>query len=1661
MATFDTQGPYLNDLASGSAGEPGQRDANTTVLSMLVEVGSVTPGQAVGYGGSDRSVRLGGSGFAGVVQLNKSALFPSIPAGQYVSVLRSGTIKVAVSTSVTVDDTVTFDPATGAIGAGLSEAIPNAAFTRAASAGSIVMLFLDRDASKPADGGSAGPTVPSWTAQPFFTASSPTVGDTIIIDPGDLSGTQPITIEVEYFRLAGVDKSGELSGLSWDSTGETAGTVTARLRATNAGGPVLSAEITVDLAAAQTGGNSYTASVADFGTDEIVFDTGAAFGRSQATIPITVPTTNAPNGTDLEARSVLASDGTTVVEDWKVIGQAAGGSCNGSFAATQAAGGDDWILLEVRVVGSDQAPARMTTKCDIGHVVAVMGQSELDRLFITTGGSYSGTFTSTEQFPVIVGDATYTPDTPGNPVTGFTVTKDFIASGSGIAVKMQHYADAWLKNGVTRKVKTIDLTQSAHGRFQLSDDTEPNRRWTDFVACLNAAGWADGVRPGVIIDMWTNADVVFATDFMTAYKPFYTGIKADGSDYTLGDGITVETFPGTPGVDDVTIQHDHILFDLGGNGQGLFDPAVTKIILCHHRYDPYATDMDNALIDGSKDVVTDMWAQELIREAYDGLLADPDLSQIMERGTEPLNYENGSVTGGGASWGDQIHPGQGPDGLQLFARHLAHAAMRACGVVPATVPEFDTVSFDPAGAHADFSWSGGNITTTRKLRGLADPSPAPGPHWTDVFGFEFNDIPVERAELQPNGSVRVYVPAAEAPADWSRDRFFFGRGGGSGVLLPIADPLEGAWLNYPVVDADSLGVAGLYDDTAQSTGGIAVRPLRALPSDLAAPDAFRAAAVNTQDAWFRDPNGISVAAGGDATQLHAELEMAFRSTQHLVRLLGIADDVDLFVNRSLETRTMVWAAGGSATASSFAPVPGVRYTVKLAADMIADTLRVYANDTLVIDDALGGVQNRFINGAQINVLGNVDAADGTIITPDAEFISFRCWVNENTVDDSTPATAPHKEILASSGVAALDADPWRQAGGTIVPFDQGASAPETPPIPADTVYIDSNTAFETYLAEGKADPQSKDGDEVVFAPDLEITVSGTGWQGGFNATPQKRIWRSLDPTRPASFKNGMSIRSTRHSDDADLGNMDILDIEVDMTAAATLLPPEQDNDQTDAIAISIAQSANGNRVRDVKFAGLGFEGPFPNYLLVNQDASKQVIGISGFCWEGLTVEGCSWRRMSTGLILGGRNIKVGRNRYKGNAEDFLRLSVARFKVGGVDVYDWTEDVVVPDNVFGAANSKNRLHPDLVQFSKTYAGGAAPDGLGIRRMTFRGIVTYEGEALDCPIYPTARDGGFAAGGMFGANSGRVVSALPASPTKGIVYRLTDTAGGIYTLPDPALYAIGDRFAIQLEATAETYNTWTIQPPPGVTLSVNQGPASVPGFDLVKPNMTVELLVISATEWQLIPKLPNNNMYQSNMVGAQGSFVDIAFINCVHITQGSITIRIEGNWQNVLVDGCLLARTLPGDRTGNGIANEFADGYFPQGNNPGVVCKNGHNVVVRNCIAASINSTNGTGTNITVENNHILDYSDEAGIRALYPAITTSGDGIAQFPESESEVVTLFRPAAGSSVDSNAQGPLRADAANDRHPFAWVATHTAGPGQTNSGIDYSHGDYPVAA
>lgn len=95
--------------------------------------------------------------------------------------------------------------------------------------------------------GGVTPLAPSFSVQPSFDAGSYTVGDTITFDEGTAGPSA--TLAVETLTLGGVDKSGELSGTSWDSTGESAATIALRISATNSGGTTLSNTINVTLVA--------------------------------------------------------------------------------------------------------------------------------------------------------------------------------------------------------------------------------------------------------------------------------------------------------------------------------------------------------------------------------------------------------------------------------------------------------------------------------------------------------------------------------------------------------------------------------------------------------------------------------------------------------------------------------------------------------------------------------------------------------------------------------------------------------------------------------------------------------------------------------------------------------------------------------------------------------------------------------------------------------------------------------------------------------------------------------------------------------------------------------------------------------------------------------------------------------------------------------------------------------------------------------------------------------------------------------------------------------------------------------------------------------------------------------------------------------------------
>lgn len=84
---------------------------------------------------------------------------------------------------------------------------------------------------------------PVWDPLPFFVDPEPTVGDTVVLNEGSVSGE---TIVFEELLIGTTDVTNDLSGLSWDSSGQSAGTLTAEFSVTTSWGTVTQ-QITAEL----------------------------------------------------------------------------------------------------------------------------------------------------------------------------------------------------------------------------------------------------------------------------------------------------------------------------------------------------------------------------------------------------------------------------------------------------------------------------------------------------------------------------------------------------------------------------------------------------------------------------------------------------------------------------------------------------------------------------------------------------------------------------------------------------------------------------------------------------------------------------------------------------------------------------------------------------------------------------------------------------------------------------------------------------------------------------------------------------------------------------------------------------------------------------------------------------------------------------------------------------------------------------------------------------------------------------------------------------------------------------------------------------------------------------------------------------------------------
>lgn len=458
-----------------------------------------------------------------------------------------------------------------------------------------------------------------------------------------------------------------------------------------------------------------------FSRDRTLFDSGAAFGRDVAEIPL--------SGTGTEGETVqlrfLCEDGTvTNWEDAAVI--LAGGVWQATASHSRRA---DWIRPQVRIKSEPATRALGANRFGVGHVIALWGQSEMVRIRSLAHDQLPAE-------PLLADDMVQAIWMDGAPVLKHLTDTDPHTAA------LAAMANVFLAERPNDKVAIVFHAVSGTGFRQLVDDSNPARDWQDD-ADLHAFATADGQHVGLPAVSWFASPGALADNYDDALFPLFTGKTLDGTPVTFPAQITY----GASG----SFMADHWFGEL-------YDPAHTRWVpFGPHRFD-ISEDMQSAKVTALGAMKENLANKQAARVAWRDMVANPNAGNwFLPLGLEPLAYRNGTTDGAGG-WTDQSHPaGNHDDGATMYARLTAHAILQSSGLTGWSVPEFDMCAWEPSGAYVEVWSTAGPVTTIRAARQEVALG-AGFAHWTDVFGWQINGVPASRAELVA-GRVRIYPEA--------------------------------------------------------------------------------------------------------------------------------------------------------------------------------------------------------------------------------------------------------------------------------------------------------------------------------------------------------------------------------------------------------------------------------------------------------------------------------------------------------------------------------------------------------------------------------------------------------------------------------------------------------------------------------------------------------------------------------------------------------------------------------------------------------------------------------------------------------------------------------------------------------------------------------------
>ncbi|WP_108261373.1 hypothetical protein [Mangrovicoccus ximenensis] len=423
-----------------------------------------------------------------------------------------------------------------------------------------------------------GPIVSQYTppvASVQISAATATVGATLTLT---VSATGDVDTLVPTTTLGGNPLTLVWSGTAASATRtatyvtDTPGTLSLSVTATGPLGSDTAAASAVIEAAPV-----YTTTVAPISTQSVAFfDSGAAFDRNSADIPVS-GTTTAPDGTALEGRMVRYDNGAELVS-WAPLVDAAGDAISAASGAYS--GFVPWVprsqhrmRVQVRPVGSNSGQA--ATPVVVGHILVLLGQSEEAYMFspwLDTADLQAARQTVSDEEALRVISYRNGGDYPGTDYATNGILP--VTNSAMLTSSLGAMSNFLAQNAPGERFLMIEAAVSGTTYWNLasddpavSDNEQSDRTWDGSFAGGVRMLRDYGAEPGVLMSTWTAAPATTSDGYRRRLYPLYTGRYAPeqgGADYVLG----TDPLNNRP--------YDYLFYDLTGQGRGELDPSKTK-----------------------------------------------------------------------------------------------------------------------------------------------------------------------------------------------------------------------------------------------------------------------------------------------------------------------------------------------------------------------------------------------------------------------------------------------------------------------------------------------------------------------------------------------------------------------------------------------------------------------------------------------------------------------------------------------------------------------------------------------------------------------------------------------------------------------------------------------------------------------------------------------------------------------------------------------------------------------------------------------------------------------------------------------------------------------------------------------------------------------------